>query len=139
MSEPKTQPTRTTLATFLAGIEDPARRADCATVAELMQKITGENAVIWGPSIVGFGRYRYRYANGTEGDWPIVGFSPRKNDLTLYVMHGFDAADALLARLGKHRTGKSCLYLKSLRGIDLAVLEELIAGGVTAMEAQRVR
>lgn len=139
MSEPKTQPTHTTLAAFLAGVEDPARRADCVTVADLMQKVTGENAVIWGTSIVGFGRYRYRYANGTEGDWPIVGFSPRKNDLTLYLMQGFGGAEALLARLGKHKTGKSCLYLKSLRGIDLAVLEELIAGGVAAMEAQRVR
>lgn len=139
MSEAKTQPTKTTLAAFLAGVADPARRADCATLAKLMQKITGEKAVIWGPSIVGFGRYRYRYANGTEGDWPVVGFSPRKNDLTLYIMRGFDDADALLARLGKHKTSKACLYLKSLAGIDLGVLEELIARGVAAMEPQRVR
>ncbi len=139
MSEPKTQPTKTTLAEFLATVEDPARRADCQTVAKLMQKATGEKAVIWGSSIVGFGRYRYRYASGQEGDWPVVGFSPRKNDLTLYLMRGFDGEDELLARLGKHKISKACLYLKSLKNVDMAVLEELIAHSVAAMEPQRVR
>ena len=139
MSEPKTQPTKTTLAAFLAAIDDPDRRADCAAVAKLMQKISGEKAVIWGTSIVGFGRYRYRYASGQEGDWPVVGFSPRKNDLTLYLMRGFDGEEALLAQLGKHKIGKSCLYLKSLKGIDTAVLEQLVERAVAAMEPQRVR
>ncbi|MBL8299023.1 MAG: DUF1801 domain-containing protein [Rhodanobacteraceae bacterium] len=139
MSDLKTQPTQATLAAFLAAVADPARRADCAAVAKLMQKITGEKAVIWGTGIVGFGRYRYRYESGREGEWPVVGFSPRKNDLTLYLMCGFDGAEALLARLGKHKTGKSCLYLKSLASVDLEVLEELIVRGVAAMESQRVR
>jgi hypothetical protein len=139
MSEPKTQPTRTTLTAFLASVDDPARRADCAAVAKLMQKVTGEKAVIWGTSIVGFGLYRYRYASGQEGDWPVVGFSPRKNDLTLYLSRDYDGADALLARLGKHKTGKVCLYLKSLSSIDLGVLEELITRSVAVMEPLRVR
>ncbi|WP_313914532.1 DUF1801 domain-containing protein [Tahibacter sp.] len=139
MSEAKTQPTKTTLKEFLAGVADPVRRADCATVATLMQQATGEKAVIWGSSIVGFGRYRYRYASGQEGDWPIVGFAPRKNDLTLYIMPGFDTREDLLAALGKHKTGKSCLYIKSLAGIDLAVLAQLIERSVEAMEPQRVR
>lgn len=139
MSEAKTQPTKTTLKEFLAGVADPARRADCATVATLMQQATGEKAVIWGSSIVGFGRYRYRYASGQEGDWPIVGFAPRKNDLTLYIMPGFDTREDLLAALGKHKTGKSCLYIKSLVGIDMAVLGQLIERSVEAMEPQRVR
>lgn len=139
MSEAKTQPTKTTLREFLAGVTDPARRADCATVATLMQEATGEKAVIWGSSIVGFGRYRYRYASGQEGDWPIVGFAPRKNDLTLYITPDFDTREDLLAALGKHKTGKSCVYIKSLSGIDLAVLARLIERSVEAMEPQRVR
>lgn len=139
MSEAKTQPTKTTLKEFLASVADPVRRADCATVATLMQQATGEKAVVWGSSIVGFGRYRYRYASGREGDWPIVGFAPRKNDLTLYIMPGFDKHEDLLAALGKHKTGKSCLYIKSLAGIDMAVLAQLIERSVEAMEPQRVR
>jgi len=139
MSEPKTQPTKTTLATFLSTVEDLQRRADCTTIARLMQKITGEKAVIWGTSIVGFGRYRYRYASGQEGDWPVCGFSPRKNDLTLYLMRGFDGEEALLAQLGKHKISKACLYVKSLKNIDMAVLERLIERAVAAMEPQRVR
>lgn len=139
MSEPKTQPTKTTLAAFLGTVEDPQRRADCTTIAKLMQKITGEKAVIWGTSIVGFGRYRYRYASGQEGDWPVCGFSPRKNDLTLYLMRGFDGEEALLAQLGKHKISKACLYLKSLKNVDMAVLEQLIERAVAVMEPQRVR
>lgn len=139
MSEAKTQPTKTTLKEFLAGVADPVRRADCATVAKLMQQATGEKAVIWGSSIVGFGRYRYRYASGQEGDWPLVGFAPRKNDLTLYIMPSFDTREDLLAALGKHKTGKSCVYIKSLAGIDMAVLAQLIERSVEAMEPQRVR
>ncbi len=139
MSEAKTQPTKTTLKEFLAAVVDPSRRADCATMARLMQQATGEKAVVWGSSIVGFGRYRYRYASGREGDWPIVGFAPRKNDLTLYIMPGFDKREDLLAALGKHKTGKSCLYIKSLAGIDMAVLVQLIERSVEAMEPQRVR
>jgi hypothetical protein len=139
MSEAKTQPTKTTLKEFLAGVADPARRADCAAVAQLMQQATGEKAVIWGAGIVGFGRYRQRYANGKDGDWPIIAFAPRKNDLTLYLMDDFTTQEDLLARLGKHKTGKCCLYLKSLDSVDKAVLTQLIEWSVGAMEPQRVR
>lgn len=140
MSEAKTQPTKTTLKEFLAGVADPARRADCATVAKLMQQATGEKAVIWGTGIVGFGHYRQRYSNGKEGDWPIIAFAPRKNDLTLYLMEDFDKQqEDLLARLGKHKTGKCCLYLKSLASIDMTALTQLIERSVEAMEPRRVR
>jgi hypothetical protein len=139
MSEPKTRPTQTTLAAFLVGVEDPQRRADCTTVAKLMQKITGEKAVIWGTGIVGFGRYGYRYANGKDYDWPVCGFSPRKNDLTLYLMRGFDGEEALLAQLGKHKISKACLYVKALKDVDMSVLERLITRAVEAMEPQRIR
>jgi len=139
MSEAKTQPTDTKLADYLAQIADPVRRAECATVAKLMKKITGENAVIWGPSIVGFGLYRYRYASGKEGDWPVAGFASRKNDLTLYIVPSFPRREELLAKLGKHKVGKSCLYLKSLSDADPAVLEELLVESVAAMEPVRVR
>ena len=136
-AEPKTRPTGTTLQEFLAGVADPARRADCAAVAASMQQATGEPAVIWGSSIVGFGRYRYRYGSGREADWPLVGFAARKNDLTLYLV--FDGSEALLAKLGKHKTGKGCLYLKSLADVDQRVLAEMIARSVAARESQRVR
>ncbi len=139
MSEPKTRPTGTTLQTFLSGVADPARRADCAAVAELMQQATGEAAVIWGSSIVGFGAYRYRYGNGREADWPLIAFAARKNDLTLYSVFGFDGSDALLARLGRHRTGKGCLYLRSLADVDRDVLADLLRRSVAAREPQRVR
>lgn len=138
MSEAKTQPTATSLAEFLTTI-DPARHADCMTLARLMERASGEKAVMWGPAIVGFGRYRYRYASGREGDWPIIGFSPRKNDLTLYLVRGLDGEDALLARFGKHKTSKACIYVKSLRDVDTDALNELIVRSVEAMEPRRVR
>jgi hypothetical protein len=107
-------------------------------VLDLMREATGADPVMWGTSIVGFGRYRYRYNSGREGEWPIIGFSPRKNDLTLYLMDGFAGRDELLERLGKHKTGKSCLYLKRLSQVDLAVLRELIFQSVRAMADRRV-
>lgn len=139
MSEAKTKPTRVKLDDFLATIPDPQRRADCATLAKLMQKATGEKAVLWGSSIVGFGRYRYRYASGRDGDWPVAGFASRKNDLTVYLEVGFTEQTALLDKLGKYKTGKCCLYLKSLASVDMAALEQLIAWSVEAMEPVRVR
>jgi len=138
MSEPKTRPTKVTLKEFLASVADVQRRADCKVVADMMQAATGEKAVLWGASIVGFGRHLISYANGSEAEWPIVGFSPRKNDLTLYIMPGFSRHDELLARLGKHKTGKSCLYLKRLADIDTAVLDELIRESVAAMAPRRI-
>jgi hypothetical protein len=139
MAEPKTKATKASVAAFLAAIPDEQRRRDCKAVAKLMREATGEKPVLWGASIVGFGTYRYQYANGKEGDWPVAGFSPRKSELVVYVMPGFDRYGELLSRLGKHRTGKSCLYLRKLADVDLAVLEEIIFRSVAAMEKKRVR
>lgn len=111
---------------FLASVSDPKRRADAQQLCALLRSITGVEPRLWGPSIVGFGSYHYRYATGREGDWFPVGFSPRKSDLTLYLLHDFPEREALLARLGPHRTGKSCLYVKGLERVDLAVLKELL-------------
>lgn len=130
MSDLKTQPTGKSVREFLDAIEDPARRADCKAVAKLMRRVTGSNARMWGDSIVGYGKYRYRYASGREGDWFLVGFSPRKNDLTLYVMSGFKGVEGVMKRLGKHRTGKACLYIKKLEDVDFDVLEELVTRSV---------
>jgi hypothetical protein len=138
VAEPKTQPTKASVAAFLAAIPDEQRRKDCKAVAKLMQEATGAKPVLWGANIVGFGTYRYQYASGRGGDWPVAAFSPRKSDLTLYIMPGFEPFADLMARLGKHKTGKSCLYLKRLADVDLAVLKELIGRSVQAMAKQRV-
>lgn len=133
----KTQATDADVEKFLAAIPDPARREDCQRVRALMEAATGAPARLWGPSIVGFGVYHYRYESGREGDWMVTGFSPRKNDLTLYIMPGFANYETLMARLGKHKTGKSCLYLKRLADVDMAVLETLVRESVAAMAPQR--
>jgi hypothetical protein len=137
-TEAKTQPTAQDPIAFLDRIEDPQRRADCHAVLEMMRKATGAPPVMWGAAIVGFGCYRYRYASGHSGEWPVIGFSPRKNDLTLYLMPGFETQGALMAKLGKHKTGKSCLYLKRLSDVDRPTLETLIANSVQAMASQRI-
>ncbi len=138
MAEAKTRPTGEAVAAFLGRVADEGRRKDCLAVAELMREATGAEPVMWGLSIVGFGRYRYRYASGREGEWMVMGFSPRKQDLTLYILPGLERFAPLRARLGKHRTGKSCLYVKRLADLDLAVLKELLAAAATAMAEQRV-
>jgi hypothetical protein len=123
MTAPTTQP----VSEFLAAVPDERRRADAHTLVAIMRGITGEEPVMWGQSIVGFGTYHYRYASGHEGDSPLAAFSPRKQHLVVYLVAGFaDRYPSALARLGPHRTGKGCLYLKSLDGIDRAVLGELI-------------
>ena len=139
MAEAKTQSTKASVAAFLSAIPDEQRRKDCKAVAKLMQEATGEKPVLWGASIVGFGAYRYEYAGGGTGDWPVVGFSPRKNDLVLYLMAGFERHADLMAKLGRHKTGKSCLYLRQLADADPAVLKELVGRSVAAMEKKRVR
>ena len=139
MAELKTKPTKASVKAFLNKISDEQRRKDCQTVSDLMQRATGEVPKMWGSSIVGFGRYQYRYASGHEGEWPIIGFSPRKNDLTLYIMRGFDESQSLLDRLGKFKTGKSCLYIKRLADIDVPVLKKLITESVQSMADKRVR
>lgn len=138
MTENKTQPTGQPVPEFLAGIADPQRRGDCETVARMMKQASGREPKMWGASIVGFGTYRYTYASGRSGEWPVIGFSPRKNDLTLYIMPGFDGYEALMAKLGKHKTGNSCLYLKRLADVDLGTLQVLMDESVRAMAPQRV-
>lgn len=126
MSEAKTRPTDTPLQSYLDGIADPQRRSDCAQIASLMQGLSGCPPVLWGGSIVGFGRYHYRYDSGREGDFCLVGFSARKDSISLYLLAGFEGATALLQQLGKHKTGKACLYIKRLADVQTAVLEQLI-------------
>jgi hypothetical protein len=130
MAELKTRPSGASVEAFLQGVDDEARREDCRTVLALMRRVTGAEPEMWGPSMVGFGSYHYRYASGREGDWFLTGFSPRKRDLTLYIMAGFSAYEDLLAKLGPHKTGKSCLYVKRLADLDLGVLEALVAASV---------
>jgi hypothetical protein len=130
MAELKTKINNADVEVFLNGIEDGKRREDCFAVLELMKKITKAEPKMWGASIVGFGNYHYKYESGREGDWFISGFSPRKQNLTLYIMSGFTRYDELLAKLGKHKTGKSCLYINKLEDIDLDVLAEMIETSV---------
>lgn len=137
MAELKTKATNASVADFLNAIEDDERRKDCKTVAKIMQKATGAKPKLWGPSIVGFGDHHYKYASGRELDWFLTGFSPRKKDLTLYIMPGFERYDALMASLGKHSTGKSCLYIKRLADVDTSVLEKLVTASVDHMKASR--
>jgi hypothetical protein len=124
MAEIKTRPTGASVDAFLDGVGHEGRRADGKTVRAMMERVTGEPATMWGPSIVGFGTYHYRYASGHEGDMPRVGFSPRSAHLVLYV-GGFPDYEALLAKLGKHKRSKACLYLGRLADVDPAVLEEI--------------
>ena len=140
MAELKTKETKASVAAFLNKISDEQRRKDCQTVLELMERATREKPKMWGSSIVGFGRFKYRYASGHEGEWPIAAFSPRKNDLTLYFMPGFEEEfETLMAKLGKYKTGKSCLYIKRLDDVKVPVLKELISKSVARMADKRVR
>ena len=130
MAGPKTRPTDADVGAFLESVPDERRRDDAKAVCRLMQEITGEEPVLWGTSIVGFGSTPLRYASGRELGWPLVGFSPRKAATTVYLMDGFEERGDLLARLGPHSVGKSCLYLKRLSDVDLDVLRELVAESV---------
>jgi hypothetical protein len=132
MAELKTQKTTASVSSFLNAIPDDIRRKECRTVAKLMKDATGARPRMWGSTIVGFGDMRCKYASGREVDWFLTGFSPRKDSLTLYLMPGLDAHSALLKKLGKHSTGKSCLYIKRLEDVDQVVLKRLIADGVKA-------
>ncbi len=138
MAENKTQPTAAGVAAFLETC-DEARRADAKTLTRLMQKVTGNKPVLWGTSIVGFDQYHYIYESGREGDTLVVGFSPRKAATVLYGAIGFDGSAALLAKLGKHTTGKGCLYIKKLADVDLKVLETLLEKAVAATRARHAR
>jgi hypothetical protein len=133
MAENKTQVTDVDPADFIAAVEHPTRRADAETLLEMMRRVTGCEPKMWGPTIVGFGRYHYTYESGREGEYMLTGFSPRKANLVLYVMPGYEDKDEILGRLGKHRIGKSCLYVNKLADVDLDVLEEIVATGVEEM------
>jgi len=122
----KTKKTTASVSKFIDDIADEKRRADCRRVVEIMKKATGDEPKMWGSSVVGFGDYHYKYESGRENDWFVTGFSPRKDSLTLYFMTGVERYKPILARLGKHRTGKGCLYIKSLEDVDADVLKELI-------------
>jgi hypothetical protein len=137
MAELKTRATTASVSDFLAAIEDDERRQDCLTVAKIMKKATGAEPRMWGPSIVGFGDHHYKYESGRELDWFLTGFSPRKRELTLYIMPGFTRYDALMAKLGKYKTGKSCLYIKRLADVDLTVLRTLVEDSVGHMRQSR--
>ena len=130
MAELKTTPSDQSVPAYLAGIEDARRREDAIVVCDMMEKITRRAPLLWGSSIIGFGSYRYTYASGRSGDWPLVGVSPRKQALTIYVMSGFDGYDDLLASLGPHKTGRSCLYIRNLSKVDQKVLARLIRKSV---------
>lgn len=128
-NEPKTTRTDASVEEFLGTVADPQRRSDAEELCDLMREVTGLEPVMWGPSIVGFGQYHYRYASGREADWPAVSFSPRKQSLTLYISEGYDRHAELLARLGPHTTSKACLYIKRLSDVDTDVLRTLVKEG----------
>ena len=130
MAELKTKQNKKNVERFIKSISDDKRRKDCQAITVLMEKIVGEKPKMWGDSIVGFGTYHYKYASGREGDWFLTGFSPRKKDLSIYTMCDLEKNARLLKKLGKHKTGKSCLYIKSLDDIDINVLNELITESV---------
>lgn len=135
MAENKTKPTAKSVPEFLEHIEDPKRKADSINLASMMERITGSQPKMWGGSIVGFGNYRYKYASGREGDWFLAGFSPRKQNLTIYIMGYLEFYTDLLESLGKFKHGKGCLYIKRLEDIDIKVLETLITTSIDRLKA----
>lgn len=130
----KTQPTSTSVAEFIASLDDERRQAECRQLVDLMQAVSGKEPVLWGPAIIGFGQYHYRYESGREGDFMRVGFSPRKQNLSIYIIPGFEPYQAILERLGKHKVGKSCLYIKRLEDVDRSALRELVRQSLVDME-----
>ena len=137
MAENKTVKTAASVDKFLSAVENKRRREDGLALLEMMKNVTGLEPEMWGPSIIGFGSYHYRYDSGREGDMPLTGFSPRSRSLSLYIMSGFDEYDALLSKLGKHRTGASCLYINKLADVDMDVLRKLVSQSVEHMKAGR--
>ena len=139
MAENKTKPTEVSVAAFIEAITDEGKRADAKALAKLMQSASGEKPKMWGPSIIGFGSCHYKYESGREGDTPAIAFSPRKAASVLYGLIGFNGAEALLAKLGKHTTGKGCLYIKKLSDVDPKVLETLMVKSLAAKQARPPR
>jgi Domain of unknown function (DU1801) len=137
MAELKTKPNKANVEKFLNTVKDGKKRADSFKILELMEKTTKEEPVMWGPSIVGFGKYHYKYESGREGDWFLTGFSPRKQNLTLYIMSGFKKYDELAKKLGKCKAGGSCVYINNLEDVDLKVLKLLITESVKYMKNKK--
>jgi len=134
MVEAKTKRNDGDVDAFIDAVENEKRRADCRAVVDLLRRVSGQEPEMWGGSIIGFGSYDYRYESGRTGSWPRIGCSPRKQSMTLYIMPGFDRYEEILDRLGKYRTGKSCLYVNKLEDVDMAVLEELATASLEHME-----
>lgn len=135
MAENKTKPTEVSPTSFIESVENPERQADALVLLEIMTRVSGCEAKMWGPSIIGFGRYHYKYESGREGEHLMIGFSPRKANLVLYIMPGYDDIEEPLERLGKHKLGKSCLYINKLADIDLTVLEEIVSDAVAKLRS----
>lgn len=135
MAELKTKKNTASVEKFLNNVADEQRRKDCFRLLEIMKTETKAEAAMWGTSIVGFGRYQYKYESGRELEWFLTGFSPRKQDLTLYIMPGLERYPSLMKKLGKHKTGKSCLYIKKLEDVDLPTLKQLIKQSVADLAA----
>jgi len=133
MAELKTKTTNKSVTTFIKSVEDFKKRKDCIAVMAMMKEVTGKRPKMWGTSIVGYGKYHYKYKSGREGDWFITGFSPRKQNLTIYIMPGFSKYEKIMKNLGKYKLGVSCLYIKSLEDIDQDLLRELILKSVEDM------
>lgn len=133
MAEPKTKPTKASVDKFIDAQEKETTRDDCRTLVRMMHEISGSPPVMWGPSIVGFGTYHYTYASGQSGDWPMLAFSPRKQNLTIYLMPGFNGKEDLLKKLGKNKTSVSCLYVKSLDELHMPTLKKLISDSYKQM------
>ena len=131
MAELKTKPTKVSAESHIAAIANDEQRNDAQTLVALMRRVTRQEPMMWGPSIVGFGSYHYKYASGHEGDAALTGFAARGKELVVYIAPGFEDRDVLLAKLGEHRTGKVCVYIKRLANVDLKVLEKLLARSVT--------
>src|SRR5215475_7564780 len=136
MPENKTKATAVSVTAFIDGVTDETRRTDAKALLKLMQSVTGEKPKMWGPSIVGFGSYHYKYDTGREGDMPIVGFSPRKAATVLYGLHSASGAEDMLAKLGKHTTGKGCVYVKKLADVDSKILKSMIIKAVAATRSR---
>jgi len=136
MAGNKTKPTRASVKSFIDALPDQTKRSDAKSLVELMERVTGEKAKMYGPSIIGFGTHHYKYESGREGDMPIACFSPRKAAIVVYQVTKLDASDALLAKLGKHTVGGGCLYIKKLSDVNETVLEALISESVAAIRAR---
>jgi hypothetical protein len=139
MAENKTKPTTSSAGAYIDALTDPMRRSDAKVLVQLMQRASGETPTMWGPSIIGFGSYHYRYESGREGDMLLIGFSPRKAANVLYGMLDSSDAETLLGKLGKHTTGKGCLYIKNLADVNTTVLETLIRSAVAHNRARNAK